>query len=40
MIFLRLAVDESLDVGMEILVGEILLVAELVERYYSEDVYE
>jgi hypothetical protein len=39
MIFLRLAVDESFDVGMEILVGEILLVAELVERYYSEDVY-
>jgi hypothetical protein len=37
--FFRLAVDESFDVGLEILVDEFLLVVELVERYYSDDVY-
>ena len=39
MIFLRLLMDESFDVELEILVDEILLVVDLVERYYFEDVY-
>ncbi len=37
--FLRLAMDESFDVGLEILVDEFLLVVHLAARYYFEDVY-
>jgi hypothetical protein len=31
--------DESFDVGLEILIDEFLLVVDLAARYYFEDVY-